>query len=173
MELTSGSATFYGWRYSHYFVVVEDSDKNLQARCTLCPPSKKPLSTAHNTTSNLKKHLETVHITTTLVENDQGQGDNSRKWRRGSDDYGEPSQQKWQCMLFNEGKVSPEMARSLIADYVVENVLPLSTVESPAFRRLVSGIPSVQVSDRKSFTQHLDKVYEEMEKKVWGSFRKY
>ena len=92
-ELTSGSATFYGWKYSHYFVVVEDSDKNLRARCTLCPPSKKPLSTAHNTTSNLKKHLETVHKTTTLVEKDQGQGDNSRKQSRGSGDSGEPSQQ--------------------------------------------------------------------------------
>ena len=147
-------------------MVVEDSDKNLRARCTLCPPSKKPLSTAHNTTSNLKKHLETVHKTTTLVEKDQGQGDNSRKRSRGSGDSGEPSQQKRQCMLFNKGKVSPEMVRRLIADYVVEDVLPLSTVESPAFRRLISGISSVQVPDRKSFTQYLDGVYEEMEKKV-------
>ena len=69
-------------------------------------------------------------------------------------------------MLFNKGKVSPEMVRRLIADYVVEDVLPLSTVESPAFRRLISGISSVQVPDRKSFTQYLDRVYEEMEKKV-------
>ena len=23
------TATFYGWKYSHYFVVVEESDKNL------------------------------------------------------------------------------------------------------------------------------------------------
>ena len=58
------------------------------------------------------------------------------------------------------------MVRHLIADYVVEDVLPLSTVESPAFRRLISGISSVQVPDRNSFTQYLDRVYEEMEKKV-------
>ena len=31
MELTGGSDTFYGWKYSHNFVVVEDNDKNLQA----------------------------------------------------------------------------------------------------------------------------------------------
>ena len=36
-ELTSRSPTFYEWKYSHYFVVVEDNDKNLWARCTLCP----------------------------------------------------------------------------------------------------------------------------------------
>ena len=69
-------------------------------------------------------------------------------------------------MLFRKGKVSLEMVRCLIADYVAEDVLPLSTVESPAFSRLISGISSVQVPDRKSFMQHLDKVYGEMDKKV-------
>ena len=56
-ELTGGTETFYGWKYSHYFVVVEENEKNLQARCTLCALSKTPLSTARNTTSNLKKTL--------------------------------------------------------------------------------------------------------------------
>ena len=70
MELTGGTATFHGWKYSHYFLVVEENEKNLRAKCTLCGPSKKPLSTAHNTTSNFKKHLQTVHKTTTLVEKD-------------------------------------------------------------------------------------------------------
>ena len=163
-ELSSGSVSFYGWKYSHYFVIVKETDKSLQAKCTLCAPSKKPLSTAHNTTSNLKKHLQTVHKTTTLVEKDQE--DNSRKRRRGSEGVGESSQQKHQCMLFNKGMASTAMVCSLISEYVVEDVLPLSTVESPAFRRLISGMSSVQVPDRKSFTQHLDKAYEEMEKKI-------
>ena len=77
MELSSGSATFYGWRYSHYFAVVEETDKSLRARCTLRPAAKKPLSTARNTTSNLKKYLETLHKTTKLEEKDPG--DESRK----------------------------------------------------------------------------------------------
>ena len=136
----------------------QDAPYVLQVR-SLC----QLLITPHLT---LKKHLETVHKTTTLVEKDQGQGDNSRKQRRGSGDSGEPGQQKQQCMLFNKGKVSPEMVHRLIAGYVVEDVLPLSTVESPAFRRLISGISSVKVPDRKSFTQHLHEVYKEMEKKV-------
>jgi len=54
----------------------------------------------------------------------------------------------------------------LISEYVVEDVLPLSTVESPAFRKLVGGMSSAQILGRKSFTQYLDKVYNEMEKKV-------
>jgi len=90
-ELSSGNATFYGWKYSHYFAAVDETDKILRARCTFCPAAKKPLSTARNTTSNLKKHLETVHKTAKLEEKDSG--DESRKRRRGSEDDGEPSQQ--------------------------------------------------------------------------------
>ena len=81
-ELRRGTATFNGWKYKYYFVVVEENKKNLKARCTLCAPSKKPLSTAHNTTSNFKKHLQTVHKTTKLKErcpnNDQGEGSKKR-----------------------------------------------------------------------------------------------
>ena len=54
-------ATFHQWKYSHYFVVVDESEKNMRARCTLCSPSSKPLSCARNITSNFKKHLDTVH----------------------------------------------------------------------------------------------------------------
>ena len=40
-------------------------------------------------------------------------------------------------------------------------------MESPSFRKLIGGISSAQVvPDRKSFTQHLDKAYDEMEKEV-------
>ena len=66
------TATFYGCKYSHYFVVVEENDKNLRARCTLCAPSQKTLSSARNTTSNFKKHLDTIHKTMKLVEKDSG-----------------------------------------------------------------------------------------------------
>ena len=39
-ELRGSTVTFYGWKYKHYFVVVEEKKKNLKARCTLCAPSK-------------------------------------------------------------------------------------------------------------------------------------
>jgi len=46
------TATFYGWKYSHYFEVVEEGEKNLRVCCTLSvPSSQKTLSSARNTTS--------------------------------------------------------------------------------------------------------------------------
>ena len=90
----------YGWKYSHYFAVVEESGKTLQAHCTLCPAAKKPLFAAHNTTSNSKKHLETVHKTTKLEAKDHG--DESRKWKRESYNVG---QQKKQRMILNRSIV--------------------------------------------------------------------
>ena len=64
---TAKAATFYQWKHRHYFTVAEESDKNMRIRCKLCMPSNKTLSSARNTTSNLKKHLDTVHKTTPLV----------------------------------------------------------------------------------------------------------
>ena len=55
------TATFYGWKYSHYFEVVEEADKNIRAHCKLCAPSQKTLASAPNTTSNFKKQLDTIH----------------------------------------------------------------------------------------------------------------
>ena len=41
-------------------------------------------------------------------------------------------------------------------------MLPLSTVESPAFQRLIGGLCCTQVPDRKSFTLYLNKLYYQM-----------
>ena len=60
-------ATFYCWKYRHYFEVVDKGDKNLKTHCTLCSPSAKPLSCARNMTSSFKKHLDSVHKTVNLV----------------------------------------------------------------------------------------------------------
>ena len=87
----------------------------------------------------------------------------SRKWKRESDDVGEPSQQKKHCVLLNRSMQSPATVRRLISEYVVEDVISLPTMESP---KLIGGISTAQVPDQKSFTQHLDKAYDEMERKV-------
>ena len=58
---------FYQLKLRHYFTVVEEDDKNMRVHCKLCAPSSKTLSSAHNITCNLKKHLNTVHKMTTLV----------------------------------------------------------------------------------------------------------
>jgi hypothetical protein len=49
---------FETWYLKDYFEFVSKSDKNLSVKCKLCLPLPKVLSTAYNSTSNLKKHLE-------------------------------------------------------------------------------------------------------------------
>ena len=53
-----------------------------------------------------------------------------------------------------------------LAEYVIEDMQPLTTVESPAFRKLMASVCPYQLPDRKSFTQYLDKLYDIMVKKV-------
>ena len=61
------TATFYQWKYIHYFTVVDKGVKNMWVRCTLQSPSSKPFSSARNTSSYFKKHLDTVHKIVALV----------------------------------------------------------------------------------------------------------
>ena len=114
----------------------------------------------------LKKHLETVHKHTDLVEKEVP-GSNARGKRKKPEDSeaSETSRPKKQCTLVGTGVPSTRL-RNLLSEYVIEDVLPLSTVESAAFRKLIGGICSTQVPDRKSFTAHMDKLYDAMVKKV-------
>ena len=52
------------WKYSHYFDFVSMKDDNIKVRGTLCAVDK----VFKNTTSNLKKHLESQHGTEKLKE---------------------------------------------------------------------------------------------------------
>ena len=167
------TATFHQWKYSHYFVVVEEGDKNMQARCTLCSDSSKPLSCARNTTSNFKKHLDTVHKNVNLVavipEGAEGRGRGKRKRTKEDDECEMHKDTKRQSML--QRKVSPAVVRSLVAEYIIDDMLPLSTVESPAFRKLVcrllsSSVQSVELPNRKSISLYLQNAYELMVKKI-------
>ena len=160
------TATFYGWKYNHYFVVVEEGEKNLRVRCTLCAPSQKTLSSARNTTSNFKKHLDTVHKATNLVGKEPAKEKRSRD--SAEDDGGLPPRAKRQCTLLSKPAISPTKLRSLMLEYIVEDMLPLSTTDSPAFRKLIGGVYSTQVPGRKALTLHLDKVFVGMEPKLKG-----
>jgi len=53
-----------------------------------------------------------------------------------------------------------------LAEYAIENMQPLTTVESPAFCKLIASVCPYQLPDQKLFTQYLDKLYEIMVKKV-------
>ena len=53
-----------------------------------------------------------------------------------------------------------------MSEYIVEDMLPLSTADSPAFRKLIGGVYSTQIPGRKALTLHLDKVFVSMEPKL-------
>ena len=67
-----------------------------------------------------------------------------------------------------EKAVSPAAIRGLVAQFIVNDMLPLSTVESPSFRKLINALSStsVQLPDRKSLSSYLEKAFESMIKKV-------
>ena len=165
------TATFYGWKYSHYFKVVEEGERNLRVRCTLCAPSsQKTLSSARNTTSNFKKHLDTVHKATKLVGKEPAKGKRSRE-STGADNDEPPTPAKRQRTLLSQATISPVKLRSLMSEYIVEDMLPLSTVDSPAFRKLFEGVYSMQIPGRKALTTHLDNVFASMEPKLKESLK--
>lgn len=157
-------ATFYHWKYKHYFEVVNKGEKNLKARCTLCSPSSKPLSCARNTTSNFKKHLDSVHKTVNLVAIVPESGGGGKR-KRPAGDNGD-SRCKRQATLDRRGVSSLEV-RKLVLEYIIEDMLPLTTVESPAFKKLIEGLSPhpVQLPDRKTICSHLQQAYESMMKR--------
>ena len=158
-------ATFYHWKYHHYFKVVEEGEKNLKARCTLCSASAKPLSCARNTTSNFKKHLDNVHKTENLVAI-LPEERASAKRKRSVADNGDNAPKK-QAIL-QRRSVSLKEVRKVVTEYIIDDMLPLSTVESSAFRKLVNELSPwpVQLPDRKTISSHIEQAYESMMKKI-------
>ena len=104
-------ATFYQWKLRHYFTVVEEGDKNMRVQCKLCAPSSKTLSSARNTTSNLKKDLNTVRKMTTLVAITPGK---TGKRKLDSVDEEQQIQAKKQCTLPSVNKLNPSRLRLTI-----------------------------------------------------------
>jgi len=141
---------FDGWNYKHYFILLNEDTKNIRVHCTLCA-SNKTLSTAKNTTSNLKKHLKSMHKNSVLVAKEVERPD--RKRRRDSDADLNDGGLKKQCTLptvVNKHSISADKMQSLLAEYVIDDIRPLSTVEFPAFRKLINSICPTQLPYRKS-----------------------
>ncbi len=133
MESQGESKTsFSKWKYAHYFLLVEHKDKNILVKCKLCLSGSKVLSIAINRNSNLSKHLRklTLHASTKLEANPVSVD---------TLEVSQASPPKQQRLDFNR-TVSQGQINKAIARYVVENMQPFSTVESPAFRQLVSMI---------------------------------
>ena len=115
--------------------------------------------------------MNTVHKMTSLVPLTT---EKTRKRKLASDDDEQQSQTKRQCTLsLMSSSINPSRLRGLVAEYIIEDMLPISTVESPDFSKLVCGISSsnVQLPNRKSFTVFLDKTYDSMITKVKSALK--
>ena len=150
-------SAFSSWKYRHYFDFVSVKDDNIKVRCKLCAGDR-PLSTYKNTTSNLRKHLDKQHSTTKLTEQvpptqDTGErGPSPRPSKQRKLDFGV--------------KVSGAELNRMVGNYVVEEMLPVNTVDSPSFRAIISKIPTSNdagLPHRTCFSSYLDKQYETME----------
>ena len=160
---------FSSWKYRHYFEFASAKNDNIKVRCTLCVGNK-VLSSFKNTTSNLKKHLESQHSTVKL--NAQQVPPGGAKQRAAgkattSASAGGPTKQ--QKLDFGAKPVSQGELIKLVGRYVVEEMLPLNTVDSPSFRTIINKIPTTtnaELPHRTSFSSYLEKEYAEMERNL-------
>ena len=135
-------STFARWAYAHYFQFDRDKDtNNLIVKCTLCVKPK-DLSTSRNSTSNLTKHLARCHANIKLV---------TKKRKQTEDESGEKTAKQQKLTFSHSAMLEPREVRRLVPEYVVEDMLPLSTGESPSFRNIVSKIPVQASNDTVSF----------------------
>ena len=137
-------STFARWTFAHYFQFLKEKEKNIIVKCNLCATPRE-LSTSKNSTSNLKKHLDRCHANTKLKERDAP----AEKRKKKEDEH--TGQTKQQKLSFSRSAMVLEAreVRRLVAEFIVEDMHSLSTVESPAFRKLVSKIP-VSSNDKVS-----------------------
>uniref|UniRef100_A0A8C6LGW9 BED-type domain-containing protein n=1 Tax=Nothobranchius furzeri TaxID=105023 RepID=A0A8C6LGW9_NOTFU len=167
----SRGAGFLSWKYAHYFSFLSVKDKNIVVNCTLCGGSK-TLSTSKTSNSNLMKHLQKQHASTKLVEKDPKRsivvGDTS------SADASPAKQRKLDFTKPASQSITQPQLHRLIARYVVEDMKPISTVKSHAFRGLISHIPvrgrAGQAPCRKTFSSYLDQEYVKMESELKNTF---
>ena len=159
------TATFYGWKYNHYFVVVEEGEKNLRVRCTLCAPSQKHCRVLVTQRLTLRSILTPFTRLRNWWERSQRKKLKSDREMVLKMTMGLRSKA---IMHANKPAISPMKLRNLMSEYIVEDMLPLSTADSPAFRKLIGGVYSTQIPDRKALTLHLDKLFVSMEPKLKG-----
>lgn len=77
-------------------------------------------------------------------------------------------------LRLNFHQVTKQEVDKLIASFIVEEMLPINTVDSPTFRKILSKIPIVgdrqPWSDCKTFTCYMDECYLKMENDLKNAF---
>lgn len=131
-------AAFNAWKYRHYFEFNSvKGDKNISVRCTLCE-GRKLLSTAKNSTSNLSKHLASRHRNVKLTEkNPEPPADMTAAATSNSTERTSvgpsPAKQVKIDLKASATALSAAELNKLVAGYIVEDMLSISTVDSESF----------------------------------------
>nr|XP_016853404.1 PREDICTED: uncharacterized protein LOC100554977 [Anolis carolinensis] len=135
------------------FTFVRQRGKNVIVQCSYCLPLVKHLSSAFASASNLKKHLERAHpgklIAIERARKARRRGIYSEELRPDADSAFSrlPRQQHQQRIPFGRwGSCSETLTQQTldrkVMDFIVEETLPLETVDKPSFVGLVRlGLP--------------------------------
>ncbi|ODM87578.1 hypothetical protein Ocin01_19104 [Orchesella cincta] len=128
---------------------------SISANCLLCKGGK----TIHGDTKssgNFIKHLRAVHPT----QHDEYK---KRKSQPPTDET-QPSMKKL-CSVLSVTSGKTKRADHLVMMYIVNDMRPLSTVSSPAFRCMIRGLcqsPDMQIMCRKTLQIQINTYYDEI-----------
>lgn len=121
-----------------YFKVDPDNESQLiclQADCE-AKISRGATKAEHYNTTNAWKHLKTAHEELEKKAREKKEADETSKAGEPSK---EPSKQLSMTQFAKKGLSSRESVIDRICVYIIEELQPLSLVESPGFRKLVHG----------------------------------
>ncbi|XP_030057344.1 zinc finger BED domain-containing protein 4 [Microcaecilia unicolor] len=168
-EFAAPKIVFEAWYLKEFFEFKSHINKNIYVQCKLCLPTLKMLSTAMNSTSNLKKHLEKMHPSTlSKFQKDNELNPRKRKVDTSAEEVNRQTKKIHICKesasnsacIFGltQGKVD-----ALITDFIIEDMQSLNVVEQPAFVKLIQSLqPSKTVLSKKSLVSTIEKRYSAM-----------
>uniref|UniRef100_H3A5J1 BED-type domain-containing protein n=1 Tax=Latimeria chalumnae TaxID=7897 RepID=H3A5J1_LATCH len=163
--ITKEKIMFDSWKYKHYFELKKIHGKNITVICLLCKPMLREYSTAKNSTSNLKKHLDNIHKTAELVTRLDTQQSLKRPHcddEDNDDDDDIPLAANKKCSyMCIEYAFKMQSSADALLNFVIETIQPLDIVEQPSFKQLVEGTKH-KVMTHKTLMNHIDATYRTM-----------
>ncbi|XP_056606530.1 zinc finger BED domain-containing protein 4 [Triplophysa dalaica] len=162
MRMERSRTSFDHWLHKNNFTFRESRGRNITVQCNLCLPTIKLLSTAKDTTSNLKKHLERKHSLQfkKKLSKDEPSNSGHQVPEFGPSDTKQP---KMDHTLYT----SQSKLNALIFNFIVEDVQPISILEQAGFQRLIEVLSRGKtVMNRKTFVSRLDATFDKMKEEL-------
>ncbi|XP_042329184.1 uncharacterized protein LOC121933470 isoform X2 [Sceloporus undulatus] len=147
------------------FTFVRQRGKNVIVQCNYCLPLVKHLSSAFASASNLKKHLERAHpgklIAIERARKARRRG-YSEELRQDADPTANKFPRQQRSSLGRWGSGSETLTQQIldrkIMDFIIEETLPLETVDKPSFIGLIHlGLPEdLTIMSAKTLRDRID-----------------